>query len=153
MKVNGSICQKKYLANDFLGRKIFPSIIIYEDGLQTQHEKCGRAKIWYGIPGAAGNCSKSRFRIASLKNEETPPRRQRSYLQDNLHALIQAESVRPVSPAAQLSLPHRKQAQQHPAQVRLEPAISDSCVPLVVTSLYIHHEQRASGMPFQFSLL
>ena len=27
------------------GKKTFPSINFYEDGLQTQHGKCGRARI------------------------------------------------------------------------------------------------------------
>jgi hypothetical protein len=53
--VNGSICQKKHLADDLLGQKTFPSIIFYEDGLQTQHAKCGRSRFlcirvkWEGV--------------------------------------------------------------------------------------------------------
>src|SRR5258708_37825312 len=38
---------KKYLADDLLGQKTFPSIIFYEDGLQTQHGKCGRSTTQY----------------------------------------------------------------------------------------------------------
>jgi hypothetical protein len=46
--VNGSICRKRHLADDVL-RKNISSIIFYEDGLQTQHGKCGRINNRDGI--------------------------------------------------------------------------------------------------------
>jgi len=48
-KENGSVGKKEHLRNDLLGTKTVSSIFFYEEGLQTQHAKCGRSNFREGI--------------------------------------------------------------------------------------------------------